>query len=62
VAVNLTVAFGACRLRPRRWAVQKARTYVVGGDVKTNPTAPKNVDEYIAGFPRDIQEILQRVR
>lgn len=30
--------------------------------MKTNQTAPKNIDEYIAGFPPDIQEILQQVR
>lgn len=25
-------------------------------------TAPKNIDEYIAGFPRDVQEILEKIR
>ena len=30
--------------------------------MKTNPTAPQNMDEYIAGFPKDIQEILQKIR
>jgi uncharacterized protein YdhG (YjbR/CyaY superfamily) len=30
--------------------------------MKTNQTVPKNIDEYIAGFPPDIQEILQQVR
>lgn len=25
-------------------------------------TRPKNIDEYIAGFPTDVQEILQQVR
>ncbi len=30
--------------------------------MKTNPTAPQNIDEYIAGFPKDIQEILQKIR
>jgi len=28
----------------------------------TNPTAPKNIDEYIAGFPQGIQEILEKIR
>jgi uncharacterized protein YdhG (YjbR/CyaY superfamily) len=27
-----------------------------------NPKAPKNIDEYIAGFPQDIQEILENIR
>lgn len=30
--------------------------------MKTNQTAPKNIDEYIAGFPDDVQEILEKVR
>ena len=30
--------------------------------MKTNPTAPKNIDEYIAGFPQDVQEILKKIR
>lgn len=25
-------------------------------------TAPSNIDEYIAGFPKEIQEILQKIR
>jgi len=28
----------------------------------TGRTAPKNIDEYIAGFPPEIQEILRQVR
>ncbi|MFA6128655.1 MAG: DUF1801 domain-containing protein [Bacteroidales bacterium] len=28
----------------------------------TNKTAPKNIDEYIAGFPPDVQVILEKVR
>jgi len=30
--------------------------------MKTNQTIPKNMDEYIAGFPRDVQEILKKIR
>jgi len=30
--------------------------------MKTNQTAPKTIDEYIAGFPSDVQAILQKVR
>ena len=30
--------------------------------MRTNQTAPKNIDEYIAGFPNDVQEILERIR
>jgi uncharacterized protein YdhG (YjbR/CyaY superfamily) len=30
--------------------------------MKTGPAAPKNIDEYIAGFPKDVQEILQKIR
>jgi hypothetical protein len=29
------------------------------------PTAkvvPKNIDDYIAGFPKDVQEILEKIR
>jgi len=30
--------------------------------MKTDPPAPKNIDEYIAGFPQDVQEILEKIR
>ncbi len=30
--------------------------------MRTNQTAPKNIDEYIAGFPPDVQEILEKIR
>ena len=30
--------------------------------MKTDQTAPKNIDEYIAGFPSDVQEILEKIR
>ena len=28
----------------------------------TNRKAPKTIDEYIAGFPKDVQEILEKIR
>ena len=28
----------------------------------TQKTTPKNIDEYIAGFPEDVQEILEKIR
>jgi uncharacterized protein YdhG (YjbR/CyaY superfamily) len=31
-------------------------------DMKTDQTAPQNIDEYIAGFPHDVQEILEKIR
>ena len=30
--------------------------------MRTDQTAPKNIDEYIAGFPQDVQEILEKMR
>ncbi|MDZ7345010.1 MAG: DUF1801 domain-containing protein [candidate division KSB1 bacterium] len=30
--------------------------------MRTNQTTPQNIDEYIAGFPDDVQEILQKIR
>ena len=30
--------------------------------MKTNQTAPQSMDDYIAGFPPDVQAILQRIR
>jgi len=30
--------------------------------VTTNETTPNNIDEYIAGFPKDVQGILEKVR
>lgn len=30
--------------------------------MKTGPAAPTTIDEYIAGFPGDVQEILKKIR
>jgi uncharacterized protein YdhG (YjbR/CyaY superfamily) len=30
--------------------------------MRSNPTAPNNIDEYIAGFPNSVQEILEQIR
>ena len=30
--------------------------------MKSNQAAPKDIDEYIAGFPDDVQEILEKIR
>lgn len=30
--------------------------------MKTTHTTPQSIDEYIAGFPREIQELLEKVR
>jgi uncharacterized protein YdhG (YjbR/CyaY superfamily) len=30
--------------------------------MRTNQTAPRNINEYIAGFPPDVQEILEKIR
>jgi len=30
--------------------------------MRTDQTAPKNIDEYIAGFPDDVKEILEKIR
>ena len=30
--------------------------------MKTNKTIPKDIEEYIASFPKDIQEILEKLR
>ena len=30
--------------------------------MRTDQTAPKTIDEYIAGFPQDVQKILKRIR
>jgi uncharacterized protein YdhG (YjbR/CyaY superfamily) len=40
--------------------------YLIGSynkfNMTTNPTAPKNIDEYISAFPNDVQEILRKIR
>ena len=33
-----------------------------GTNMRTDQTAPRNIDEYIAGFPHDVQEILEQMR
>src|SRR5215472_12877467 len=30
--------------------------------MRTNQGPPKKIDEYIAGFPKDVQEILEKIR
>jgi uncharacterized protein YdhG (YjbR/CyaY superfamily) len=30
--------------------------------MRTNQTAPKDINEYIAGFPGDVQKILEKIR
>jgi uncharacterized protein YdhG (YjbR/CyaY superfamily) len=30
--------------------------------MRTDQTAPKTIDEYVAGFPHDVQEILEKMR
>jgi uncharacterized protein YdhG (YjbR/CyaY superfamily) len=30
--------------------------------MKTKQAAPQNIDEYIAGFPKDVQAILEKIR
>jgi uncharacterized protein YdhG (YjbR/CyaY superfamily) len=30
--------------------------------MKTTPAAPRTIDEYIAGFPPEVQEVLQKIR
>jgi uncharacterized protein YdhG (YjbR/CyaY superfamily) len=36
--------------------------YGEGRRVKPDQTAPETIDEYIAGFPPDVQEILEKIR
>jgi uncharacterized protein YdhG (YjbR/CyaY superfamily) len=33
-----------------------------GNSVETNETTPRDIDEYIASFPKDVQEILEKIR
>lgn len=30
--------------------------------MRTRPTAPSDIDEYMAGFPKDVRELLQKIR
>jgi uncharacterized protein YdhG (YjbR/CyaY superfamily) len=30
--------------------------------MNAEPTTPKDIDEYIAGFPKEVQEILEKIR
>jgi uncharacterized protein YdhG (YjbR/CyaY superfamily) len=33
-----------------------------GDTMKPNQRRPRNIDEYIAGFPKDVQETLEKIR
>jgi uncharacterized protein YdhG (YjbR/CyaY superfamily) len=46
----------------RRWAAQNVFRTTEGANMKTDQTAPRNIDEYIASFPPDVQEILEKIR
>jgi uncharacterized protein YdhG (YjbR/CyaY superfamily) len=43
-------------------AVRNVSEFYEGAAMDIEKTAPGNIDEYIAGFPRDVQEILEQVR
>jgi uncharacterized protein YdhG (YjbR/CyaY superfamily) len=36
--------------------------FTEGREMKTDQKAPQSIDEYIAGFPPDLQEILEKIR
>lgn len=40
----------------------RASTIAKGRNMKADQTAPKNIDEYITGFPPEIQEKLEKIR
>jgi uncharacterized protein YdhG (YjbR/CyaY superfamily) len=40
----------------------RATASSVNNDMKSDRPAPKNIDEYIAGFPDDVQTILEKIR
>ena len=44
-----------------RWAIKNVHVFE-RVNMKTNPAVPKNIDEYIAGFPPDIQKLLEKIR
>jgi uncharacterized protein YdhG (YjbR/CyaY superfamily) len=41
---------------------RRSRTRTRGVRLKTKPATPATVDEYIAGFPADVQAVLRAVR
>ena len=40
----------------------KALEAVEGSNMRADQTAPRTIDEYIAGFPDEVQETLQKIR
>ena len=63
-------AFGRTLQSGQRWRAPRHRSAALCGTSRLEPPGylnmktapPKNIDEYIAGFPRDVQEILQEIR
>jgi uncharacterized protein YdhG (YjbR/CyaY superfamily) len=50
-------------VEPEHWLVPKVfQDLMKGNEMRANQAAPQNIDEYIAGFPNDIQEVLQKIR
>jgi uncharacterized protein YdhG (YjbR/CyaY superfamily) len=47
---------------PSTRALRMASGFYEGNNMRTSQTAPKDIDEYIAGFPNDVQRILEKIR
>jgi len=46
----------------RNTAILGQPTRIMNGLMNPRQTAPQNIDEYIAGFPREVREILTKIR
>ena len=48
------------------WSLEYIKIRIIGtlkgNMMKTTQAPPKNIDEYITGFPPDVQKILQKIR
>jgi uncharacterized protein YdhG (YjbR/CyaY superfamily) len=44
------------------WCIEVKSSKPLEKTMKTDPALPKDIDDYIARFPRDVQETLQQVR
>jgi uncharacterized protein YdhG (YjbR/CyaY superfamily) len=61
-SIQRTALLAPPPLMPTGWAVPNVYQNHEGKNMKTDRTAPKTIDEYIAGFPDDVQEILEKIR
>jgi uncharacterized protein YdhG (YjbR/CyaY superfamily) len=62
VAASGLIRTAITRSTPRRYGTGASSDQREGNIMTANNTKPKDIDEYISGFPKETQEILEKIR